>query len=43
MEVDVQHLSETAEKVGDKLRTTVGSTVGRNTVFREDMEDEQFG
>ena len=27
----------------DKLRTSIGGDVGGNSVFRKDMEEEEFG
>ena len=37
VEFHVQCFSERPEEMGDKLRTSVQSDVGRDTVFREDV------
>ena len=29
--------------MGDKLGTSIGDDVGGNSVFRKDMEEEEFG
>ena len=42
MESHVKCFSEGAEEVGYKLRATVGGDVRRNSVLREDVEDEEL-
>jgi len=42
VESHVEHFSEGAEEVGYELRATVGGDVRRNSVLREDVEDEEL-
>jgi hypothetical protein len=43
MDVHVESLAESSEETRDKLRALVGGDMRGDTVFGEDMHDEEFG